>query len=216
MIGCQLPSMSASFLSPPADVTVVIVTYNSARHIEALGRGLASSFLSPRRMLVVDNASTDDTVIRARSAGFEVLERGSNDGFGTACNVGLREASTEFVLFCNPDVRPSSQALDRLLAALVDNPTAAIAGGALDEPVRARRFARITSDIWVFLPGWLQRHLRRFGRDVPVDQSQDYVIVDYAIGAFILCRVAPLLLVNGFDERFFLYSEEEDLSGRLG
>src|SRR4030081_1487080 len=113
--------------SPAGDVTAVVVTYNSARHIEALGRGLASGSLSPRRMLAVDNASTDDTVIRARSAGFEVLETGSNDGFGAACNVGLRATSTEFVLFCNPDVRPSQQALDHLLAALVDNPTAAIA-----------------------------------------------------------------------------------------
>jgi N-acetylglucosaminyl-diphospho-decaprenol L-rhamnosyltransferase len=212
----QRSSLSVEELNGAAEVTAVVVTYNSARHLEALGRVLASGSLRPRRMLAVDNASTDDTVVRAKSAGFEVLETGSNDGFGAACNVGLRAASTDFILYCNPDVRPTSDAIKILMAALIENPHAAIAGPALNDLVLARRFATVTSDIWIFLPGRLQRCLRSLGRDIPIDQNQDQVIVDYVIGAFILCRVAPLRMVDGFDERFFLYSEEEDLSRRLG
>lgn len=199
-----------------ADVTVVVVTYNSARHLEALGRALAASTLPPKRILAVDNASTDDTVIRARSAGFEVLETRSNDGFGAACNVGLRSACTEFVLFCNPDVRPSPDALGRLVTAFIDNPKAAIAGVAFDKPYLARRFSTITGDIGIFLPTALQRLLRRFGIEVPIDPTSEQVVVDYVVGAFMLCRVAALRLVDGFDERFFLYCEEEDLCRRLG
>lgn len=199
-----------------AEVTVVVVTYNSARHLEALGCALAFGPLPPIRMLAVDNASTDDTVVRAKSTGFEVLETGSNDGFGAACNFGLRAASTEFVLFCNPDVRPSPDALGRLVAALIDNPTAAIAGVAFDEPYLARRFSRITGGIWIFLPTSLQRSLRHFGIEVPIDPTSEQVVVDYVVGAFMLCRVAALRLVDGFDERFFLYCEEEDLCRRLG
>jgi N-acetylglucosaminyl-diphospho-decaprenol L-rhamnosyltransferase len=199
-----------------AEVTVVVVTYNSARHLEELGRALASGAPPPSRMLAVDNASTDDSVVRAKSAGFEVLETGSNDGFGAACNVGLRAASTEFVLFCNPDVRPSPDALGRTVAALIDNPTAAIAGVAFARPNLARRFSRITGNIWMFLPGWLQRPLRRFGVEMPIDPKSEQVVVDYVEGAFMLCRVTALRLVDGFDERFFLYCEEEDLCRRLG
>jgi GT2 family glycosyltransferase len=167
-------------------------------------------------MLAVDNASSDDTVVRAELAGFEILETGSNDGFGAACNVGLGAASTEFVLFCNPDVRPSPDALGRLVAALIDNPTAAIAGVAFDEPCMARRFSRITGGIWIFLPRSLQRRLRRFGIETPITPASEQVVVDYVVGAFMLCKVAPLRLVDGFDERFFLYCEEEDLCRRLG
>jgi GT2 family glycosyltransferase len=167
-------------------------------------------------MLAVDNASTDDTVVRAESAGFEVLETGSNDGFGAACNVGLRSASTEFVLFCNPDARPSPDALGRLVAALTDSPTAAIAGVAFDEQYLARRFSRLTGGIWIFLPTWLKHPLRRFGIEMPIDPTNHQVVVDYVVGAFMLCRVTALRLVNGFDERFFLYCEEEDLCRRLG
>ena len=141
---------------------------------------------------------------------------GSNNGFGAACNIGLKKTSTEFVLFCNPDVRPSPSALEELLVALINTPAAAIAGAAFDNPVQARRFSRITADIFGFIPRRLQHQVLRFGRDQTVDQSEDQIVVDYAVGAFILCRVTALESVGGFDERFFLYCEEEDLSRRLG
>ena len=167
-------------------------------------------------MLVVDNASTDETVASAHSAGFEVLETGTNAGFGAACNVGLGMADTEFVLFCNPDVEPSPDAVDLLLAALRSTPTAAIAGVAYDRPFLARRFSRISGDVWIFLPSWLQRRVSRFGTEAAVDPRGGPVVVDYVVGAFLLCRVAALRSVAGFDESFFLYCEEEDLSRRLG
>ena len=199
-----------------AGVTAVIVTHNSARHLAALGYALAAGSLVPTRMLVVDNASVDDTVACARFAGFDVLEAGVNDGFGAGCNVGLRAASTEFVLFCNPDVLPSRGALERLLVALTTTATAAIAGATLGDQVQARRFSRITANVVGFLPGRLQHRVQRFTQNLSVDQGKDQVVVDYAEGAFILCRVAALRSVDGFDERFFLYFEEEDLSRRLG
>ena len=212
----QHSSLPADDPNRAADVTAVIVTYNSGRHLEVLARALATSRPSPRRVLAVDNASTDDTVVRARSAGFEVLETGSNDGFGAACNVGLHVASTEFVLFCNPDVRPSPDALGCLVAALVDNQTAAVAGVAFAKPNLARRFSRMTGNIWMFLPAWLQWPLRRFGINMPIDPTSEHVVVDYVEGAFMLCRVTALRLIDGFDERFFLYCEEEDLCRWLG
>ena len=212
----QHSSLPADDPNRAVEVTAVVVTYNSARHLEALGCALASGPLPTTRMLAVDNASTDDTVVRARAAGFEVMEAGRNNGFGAACNMGLAVTSTDFVLFCNPDSRPTHDALARLTRALIRNPHAAIVGPALDDPVRARRFAKIASDIWIFLPSWLQSRLKVFGREVPIDDTQDQVVVDYAIGAFILCRTTALRAVGGFDERFFLYCEEEDLSRRLG
>jgi N-acetylglucosaminyl-diphospho-decaprenol L-rhamnosyltransferase len=199
-----------------AGVTVVVVSHNSARHLSALGHALASGSLAPDRMLVVDNASVDDTVARARLAGFDVHETGSNDGFGAACNVALRMTDTEFVLICNPDVLPSPTALEQLATVLTRTKTAAVAGVAFDRPLQARRFSRITGNLWSFLPGWLQRPLKRFAVEIPVDPSKNHHVVDYVVGAFMLCRTAAVCSVGGFDECFFLYSEEEDLCRRLG
>jgi N-acetylglucosaminyl-diphospho-decaprenol L-rhamnosyltransferase len=199
-----------------AEVTAVVVGHNSARHFAELGHALKSGTVVPTRMLVVDNASVDDTAVQARLAGFEVYQAGSNDGFGAGCNAGLRATSTEFVLFCNPDVRPTPSALERLLAALTNTPMAAVAGAAVDQPLRARQFSRVTGNFWSFLPGWLQRRVPYFEGNLALDPSKDEILVDFATGAFILCRVAALRVVGGFDEMFFLYSEEEDLSRRLG
>ncbi len=197
------------------EITAVVVTHNSARHLEALGRALEGSTRRPTRMLVVDNASEDDTIARARSTGFEVHETDSNDGFGAGCNAGLHAASTELVLFCNPDALPSRTALERLSAALIANPTAAIAGAMLSDSVAPRQFSHIATDVMGFFPGWVQRKLPSFSRGPAVCYPGNHIIVDYAPGAFILCRAAALQSVNGFDESFFLYSEEEDLSRRL-
>jgi N-acetylglucosaminyl-diphospho-decaprenol L-rhamnosyltransferase len=200
-----------------AGVTAVVVAHNSARHLPALADALSSGSLAPTRMLVVDNLSGDDTVAQARAAGFEVLETGVNDGFGAGCNAGLRAARTELVLFCNPDVRPSATALERLSAALASVSEAAIAGAVLDDEVRPRGFSRISKNVAGFLPERLLGLARQLRPKPPAgrDDDDDEIVVDYAEGAFLLSRVAPLRSVGGFDERFFLYCEEEDLSRRL-
>lgn len=199
-----------------AAVTAVVVSHNSARHLAELAQALEAGSTVPERMLVVDNASADDTVARARLAGFDVYETGANDGFGAACNAALRIADTELVLICNPDVRPSPVALEQLMAALAENPTAAIAGPVLNQRFRARRFSRITGNVYTFLPRWLQRPLKRLDCEALVERSDGHIAVDYVVGACMLCRADALRAVGGFDERFFLYSEEEDLCRRLG
>jgi N-acetylglucosaminyl-diphospho-decaprenol L-rhamnosyltransferase len=206
---------------PPRDatiastVTVVVVTHNSAGHMVPLGGVLKSGCVLAARMLVIDNASIDGTGAEAEAAGFEVIRTTINNGFGAGCNIGLHAAATEFVIFCNPDARPAPHALERLVDALRARPMAAIAGPASSFPVEARGFARIGGDMWGFLPPWLQRRASRFASRVPVDRSQNNVAVDYVNGALIACRAEALRQAGGFDERFFLYSEEEDLCRRL-
>jgi len=211
-LGCGIPGGA---VTRTPDVTVVVVTYNSAQHLSALGQSLSEGTLTPERMLVVDNASGDATIAAAREAGFDVIEAQSNLGFGTACNIGLRTVSTEFVLFCNPDTRPSPDALQRLATVLKNNSNAAVVGAALDDRPTARQFTRISGEVVGFLPGFLRHRLRRFECARRVSKDADAVVVDYAVGAFVLCRVSALRAIGGFDEAFFLYFEEEDLCRRL-
>lgn len=201
--------------TPQTGITAVVVTHNSARHLAALGRALSAGSLVPTRMLTVDNLSVDDTVDQARAAGFDVLETGANRGFGAGCNAGLSETRTEFVLFCNPDVRPSPDALERLLDALTNTSTAAIAGAVLGDEVQPRGFSSISKNVAGFLPDRLLSLVRRLQGNTPVTQNKAHLVVDYVEGACLLCRVAPLRSVGGFDEKFFLYCEEEDLARRL-
>jgi GT2 family glycosyltransferase len=195
-------------------VTALVVTHDSARHLGELARALAASSRPPDEVLVLDNASRDDTVERARAVGFAVHETGANIGFGAACNVALRLLESEYALICNPDVRPAPDALAQLLDALDRAPHAAIAGAACDRPGHARRSSTLAGNVWGFLPGFLQSRLAGIAAEARVE-SEEPTAVDYVVGAFMLCRVAALREAGGFDERFFLYSEEEDLCLRL-
>jgi GT2 family glycosyltransferase len=202
-------------LSASSGVTAVVVGYNSARHLAGLATALRGGSVIPDALLLVDNDSADDTIASGKDAGYQVHATGRNDGFGAACNHGLHLAKTQYVLICNPDVRPAPDALALLLRALSDSPRAAIAGAPCDRPLHARRFSTIAGNAWGFLPGALQRRLPRLSSEVPIAPGGPQS-VDYVVGAFMLCRVRALLEVGGFDERFFLYSEEEDLCRRLG
>jgi N-acetylglucosaminyl-diphospho-decaprenol L-rhamnosyltransferase len=199
------------------DVAVVVVSHNSSRHLAKLGEQLAAGTTVPARKVVVDNASRDGSPKVAAAAGFEVIETGRNDGFGAGCNAGLRAVENEFVLFCNPDIEPAPEAIEQLLSTLRKVPDAAIAGGDFDEERPGRRFARISGHIVGFLPGTINRRpaLARLERRFEIDRSAPYATVDYAVGAFILCRTAPVREIGGFDESFFLYFEEVDLALRL-
>jgi hypothetical protein len=169
-------------------------------------------------MLVVDNDSSDESLSEARRAGFETLEMSRNAGFGAACNAGLQAVDNEFVLICNPDVVPEHEAIERLVSALQRNPDAAIEGATFGGNFEGRRFARIPRHLASFLPRRLteKEPLKRIDMRVEVDRSRCEVEVDYAVGAFILCRRQVVEDVGGFDERFFLYFEEADLALRLG
>jgi N-acetylglucosaminyl-diphospho-decaprenol L-rhamnosyltransferase len=197
------------------DVMVVVIGYNSARHLDPLAKAVKSGSLTPERLVMVDNASEDDTVAAAHQAGFEVHEMESNAGFGAACNAALRTTRTDFILFCNPDVRPSVTALEELVAALTASPSSAVAGVASGRPSRARRFSRLTRNVWSLLPGCVEQRLKRFEAEFDVEPGDGNLVVDYVVGSFMLCRTSAIRSVGGFDERFFLYSEEEDLCRRL-
>jgi GT2 family glycosyltransferase len=196
-------------------VTAVVPTFNSSRHLSRLAELMRSASVLAVRMLVVDNASSDDTSDVARANGFEVLQNSHNEGFGAACNAGLQIAESEYVLLCNPDVRPSSDTLELLLSALQETPRAAVAGAALGGESGVRRFSRLSGSVASFLPANVHRRLGLGRRGGSSAEGKAHLAVDYVEGAFMLCRVAALRSVGGFDERFFLYHEEEDLCRRL-
>lgn|GEM_PF-795235 len=86
---------------PPADwLTVIIVTHNSA---DVLPLCLELAMSVADRCIVVDNASTDDTIAIAERTGALVVANSAHDGFAKAANQGVARARTEAVCFLNPD-----------------------------------------------------------------------------------------------------------------
>jgi glycosyltransferase involved in cell wall biosynthesis/GT2 family glycosyltransferase len=184
-------------------VDVVVVTYNSAERLERALGGLGDV----SSVVVVDNASIDASAEVAARLGAITVVNGVNAGFAAAANQGAALGQAEHVLFLNPDAAIGHADLERLVAAMRDDPRVAVAGPRLEGPDGAQRPA------WPF-PSAGRAWLEAFGlggRPGPRRRSA----AQFAVGACLLVRRERFADAGGFDPRFWLYGEEADLCARL-
>jgi N-acetylglucosaminyl-diphospho-decaprenol L-rhamnosyltransferase len=114
-----------------ADLTILIVTYNSRRDIDACLQALADAAIeTDHEIVVIDNASNDGTAthVRARWPHVRLLESPTNAGFAAGNNIGIRATQSALVLLLNPDTRACPGAIDTLVSALAAEPDAAVCG----------------------------------------------------------------------------------------
>jgi GT2 family glycosyltransferase len=177
-------------------------------------------------VLVIDNASIDDTVSRVRRHdGVGLIANSVNRGFAGAVNQGVHAASGDYLLLLNPDARllDSPAALS---TALAGDPTCGIAAGVLigknGEPQKGfsvRRFPTATALVFETLG------INRLAPWNPVNRAYRYldlnrnlgapIEVDQPAGAFLLFRRQLWNLLQGFDERFYpVWFEDVDFCHR--
>jgi N-acetylglucosaminyl-diphospho-decaprenol L-rhamnosyltransferase len=205
------------------DVCVVIVSHNGKRWLPA-----ALTSLLERAgdvdvdVVVVDNGSDGSAEFVERSFPAVRTLRCENRGFGHANNLALATADARYVLFLNPDTEFLAGQLGDLVEALDRRPEVGLAGtrqvdsgGTLAPSIR--RFPSVPNMLAEALgiervPG-LRRllgerelDLSLYGRETPCDWTS---------GSFMLARSEALAVTGGFDERFFLFSEETDLCWRI-
>ena len=99
-----------------ATVSVVIPVFNAARTLELCLEALAHSPIAPLECLVVDDASTDDSVAVARKFGSRVISTDQRSGPARARNLGAAHAQGDVVLFLDADVRMHPDTLERVIA----------------------------------------------------------------------------------------------------
>lgn len=206
------------------DLSVIIVTYRSAEDIDACLTSVREAVRGLRaEVMVVDNASADDTVARARRhEGVSVVALDRNVGFGAGINHGLRRTTGRHVLWMNPDGRLTGGDLAAVLAWMDDHPDVGVIGGKILDPggtvqrsARAfpsygaalgHRYSILTR--WFPRNPWSRRYLRAEST-FTVPES-----VDWVSGALVLHRRAVSDALQGLDERFFMYVEDVDFCKR--
>ena len=186
-------------MTAAAGVTIITVTYNSAKVVEPM----LASIPRGTSVVLVDNASDDvaDLAVLASRFDARLIRNPKNLGFGAACNLGAAMAGSDLLLFLNPDTRVDPGALDLLIKAALRHPKASAFNPALIDDDGRVRFKR-HSDL---LPN------ETMPRGLPKADAEATVLV----GAALLVRRAMFDAVAGFDERIFLYYEDDDLSLRL-
>ena len=176
-----------------ARVCVVTVAYNSAAAL----RGMLGSVPEGVAVIMVDNASRDDSAAVAEAAGARVIRNAANLGFGAGCNIGMAAAETEFVLLANPDTRLDAAAIERLVAAADAFPDAAILAPMLcgEDGARVRSW-----DVE-------QLHRRKLSRKRGAEPwPEGPLCAEFLSGACMLLRASDGLR---FDEDFFLFYEDD-------
>ena len=207
------------------DLSILIVTYNSARLVDALLHGLARQTAGLNaEIVVVDNASHDGTAdaVATRHPKVRLVRSARNLGFAAGNNLAAAHARGRVLLLLNPDALPEPGCVARGLALMDGDAGVGLAGARLlgvdgETQPSARMFPTLLNEV-LALSGLAARYSRSrfFGQ---LDRSwADPALaapVDWVPGAFALIRRQLFHRLGGFDERFFLYYEEVDLCRRV-
>ena len=195
---------------PESRISVVVVTYRHGEEVRPALDALSRELGDADELIVVDNASGDDTVAVVRGAAPRaiVLESLANDGFPAACNRGAAQAQGELLVFLNPDAVVAEGWRDGIAAPLADGSGWAAwqglvtaEGGSL---VNTRGgVVHFTGIAWAG------------GAGEPAEAEASYPEPGFCSGACLAIRAAEFERLGGFASDFFLYHEDVDLSLRV-
>jgi len=176
-------------------------------------------------IIVIDNNSSDNsiTALQPLFPFVRFVPNKENLGFAKACNLGMKLAKGKYILFLNPDTIVPEDCFKACLSFFESHPEAGalgikmLDGGGefLKESKRAFP-SPVTSLYKLFGLSKLFPHSKTFSRYHlgHLDENSDHE-VDVLAGAFMMVRKDVLDKTGGFDEVFFMYGEDVDLSYRI-
>ncbi len=192
--------------------TAIIVNYNGAVFLESCISALQQSTVPPGEIIVVDNNSTDDSLLELN--GFPrvvVVPLPVNRGFAGGANAGLEITETTVALILNPDVEVEPEFGDKLVQAFEINSRLGAAGALLVYP----DLETIQHAGGIVEHPLMETRHRGYGEPV----SDQYLLdrsIDFVTGAAMGLRVEAVSQVGSFDELFTpVYYEDVDLCARL-
>lgn len=207
-------------------VSCVILNYNDADSCIKLIKKIID-YNSIYRIVVVDNKSTDDSVIRLSGLNFDklsIISTAKNGGYGYGNNYGIREAlkdeDIDKVLVCNPDVSFEESLLDRLTSTMNELPNCGLVSS-LQLNKNGKEFRWCAWDIpspfqFTLSLGFVLPKVIR-GSYLTHDElhASNTIKVDCVSGSLLMLSRDAFLSTGGYDESIFLYCEETVLGCKL-
>ena len=207
---------------PLPNASIIILSWN-VRDLLRVCLASLPFIQSNIEVIVVDAASADGSaeMVRAEFPGVKLITSPENLGYTRGNNLGLRAAVGRYLLILNPDTEIVGEAIAQMLAYMDAHPRIGVLGPQLlysDGTVQStrRRFPSLATGF--FESTWFQPLAPRrlldhyYARDLPDDAIGE---VDWVVGAALLVRREAYEQVGGFDEGYFMYSEEIDWCRRM-
>lgn len=216
------------------ELSIILVNWNGGALLrQAVDSLVAFPPAVQYEVIVVDNASTDDSIALlqssdaakrlAESKRLRVIQNSENRGFGSANNQAFKATETPFVLLLNPDAEITDGSIDRLIQTVRADSRVGAAGPRILNPDGS-----VQPSVWrnppaawdIFLSSLkLYRALpRKFRGELLLGGHWDHNrkrTVPMLAGAAMLVRREVIDTVGGFDERFHMYGEDHDWCLRI-
>lgn len=207
----------------PKLLNIIIVNWNSG---DLLTRCINSILVSDLQniefsIIVVDNNSKDHSLIEIpHHENIIKIQNSDNKGFAKACNQGINNSDGEFILFLNPDTEIRSKTIKSSIEFMKNNNSVTVLGcKQVDKSgVTLRTCARfmtinnhinkLTGLSKLFPKTFLDYHMLDWDHNNSIE-------VDHVMGSYYLISRQKLEEVNLFDENYFIYNEDLDLSYRI-
>jgi GT2 family glycosyltransferase len=218
----------------PYDVSIVIVNWNGGRLLTRCIETIISS--APKatyEIVIVDNASTDDSLTNLRtselaaplldSEQIRIIYNTENRGFGAANNQAFAIVDSPYVFLLNLDTEVPPGTIDTLIEKLKSDPKIGACGPKMLNPDGSlqvsvffnppRVWHTVISQLWLYrlLPRRIRGELL-LGRHWDHDRERSVPMLG---GAAILARREMIEQVGGFDERFHMYAEDNEWCWRI-
>ncbi len=206
------------------DLVFVIINYNTKALAEKLVANV-KDYQSISKILIVDNASTDDSyqeLKKLENDRIEVIQAKENKGFSAGMNIGAKRAIELFskcdIIFSNTDIIISSEETIEILQTALKMRRVAVASPVVFQENTISRGWKIPSakeEVLINLPGIGKKFQKKYMFYDEDHYKGKYSYVEAVSGCFFMIKSEALKRVNYFDENVFLYYEENILGEKL-
>jgi len=200
-------------------VAIVILNWNGRTFLEKFLPSVIASVYPNKRIIVADNASSDDSVsfLKQQYPQVEIIQNSSNEGFAKGYNTALKQVQADYYVLLNSDVEVTPNWIGPVIELMETDISIAAC--------QPKLLAYNNKDQFEYAGasgGWIDKFGYPFSRGRIFDvcekdrgQYDDVQQIFWASGAALFIRPAVFHELKGFDEFFFAHQEEIDLCWRI-
>lgn len=206
------------------DLSLAIVTYNNAEIIENTVKSIINSIPNECRykLYIIDNNSVDETIdiVKKIKGNIEIIDTKINKGFGHGHNAILKELNSKYHLVVNPDILiEDDEQIKKMIRFMDANEYVGMMSPLIVNPeLTIQYLCKINPTVFDMLIRKISPKIfpKRQARYVMENTGYNKTMnIEYASGCFMFFRTDIFKKVKGFDDNFFMYLEDADITRRV-